>query len=67
VRTYGHNIDSGVGEFIVAVYYLAPIAVFFAVAGIGLLKYWRLRWYIHWAAVAAIILPIVLPALTHFL
>jgi hypothetical protein len=58
-RRYGRNVDSGVLEYLVAILYLAPVALAFAVAALSLLRNWRIRWYIHWIAVAAAILPVI--------
>jgi hypothetical protein len=59
-RDYGHNVDSGAIESIVAGYYCGPVAVAFGVAAAALYRDWRIKWYLHWLAVLIAVVPGVL-------
>jgi hypothetical protein len=61
VRRYGRNVDSGALEFIAAIVYFAPVGVLFTSAAVCLWRGWRIRWYIHWIAVAGAVLPLLIP------
>jgi len=58
VRRYGHNVDSGALESIAAVIYFAPVALLFGLAAACLWQGWRIRWYVHWIAVAGAVVPL---------
>ncbi len=60
VQRYGHNVDSGALEWMVAVLYAAPLALLFGFASLALARRWRIGRSAHWLAVAAVAaLPIV--------
>ena len=60
VRRYGHNVDSGVFEWLAGVLYAAPLALLFGFASLALSRRWRIGRIAHWLAVAAIVaLPFV--------
>ena len=63
VRRYGQNVDSGALEFIAAVFYVAPVALLFGLAAVCLWYGWRVRWYAHWVAVAAAVVPLFIPGM----
>ena len=67
VRRYGHNVDSGAIANAAAVIYFAPVALTFALASCALFCHWRIRWFAHWLAVAAAVLPPVFSLLTAWL
>lgn len=58
VRQYGHNVDSGVFEHAIALVFLGPVALLFAVAALADARGWRLRRFIHWFAVLALVCPV---------
>lgn len=62
-RDYGHNVDSGAVESIVAGIYCAPVAVAFGVAAEALYRDWRIKWYLHWLAVLIAVVPVALEVL----
>ena len=60
VRRYGYNVDSGALEWMVAIVYLAPLALLFGFASLALSRRWWIGKYAHWLAVAAVVtLPFV--------
>jgi uncharacterized membrane protein len=61
IRRYGRNMDSGALEYIAAVIYFAPVALLFGSAAICLWRRWRIRWYVHWIAVAGALVPLLMP------
>ena len=61
VRRYGRNVDSGALEYIAAVIYFAPVALLFGSAAVCLWRGWRIRWYVHWIAVAGAVVPLFIP------
>src|SRR5262245_5227514 len=61
VRRYGRNVDSGPLEFLAAVIYFAPVALLFGAAAVCLWRRWRIRWYVHWIAVAGAVVPLLIP------
>ena len=58
VRRYGHNVDSGALAAIAAVIYFAPVALLFGSAAVCLWRGSRIRWYVHWLAVAGAVVPL---------
>jgi hypothetical protein len=58
VREYGHNVDSGAIESVVAGLYCGPVAVAFCVAAVALYHGWRIKWYLHWLAVLLAVVPV---------
>ena len=63
IRDYGHNVDSGAIESMVAGIYCAPVAVAFGVAAAAFYCDWRIKWYLHWLAVLSALLPVAVQAL----
>ena len=61
VRRYGRNVDSGALEYLAAVIYFAPVALLFGLAALCLWRGWRVRWYVHWIAVAGAVVPLLIP------
>ena len=50
------------GDFLnaIRILYPASVAILFGLAALSLLWAWRIRWYIHWFAVACALVPILL-------
>jgi hypothetical protein len=63
IHDYGHNVDSGAIEFMVAGIYCAPVAGAFGVAAAALYRDWRIKWYLHWLAVLFAVVPMVMEVL----
>jgi hypothetical protein len=63
IRDYGHNVDSGAVESLVAAIYCAPVAVAFGVATAALYRGWRIKWYLHWLAVLFAVVPVAVEVL----
>ena len=59
IRRYGHNVDSGALVGALAILYLGPVALLFGLAAAAMWRNWRLRWALHWFAVACAGLPLV--------
>jgi hypothetical protein len=57
-RRYGHNVDSGVLEHAIALVFLGPVALLFALAALADARGWRLRRFIHGCAVLALVCPV---------
>ncbi len=62
IRDYGHNVDSGAIESVVAGL-CALVAVAFGVAAAALYRDWRIKWYLHWVAVLLAVVPVVVDVL----
>jgi hypothetical protein len=58
IRDYGHNVDSGAIESVVAGLYCGPVAVAFCVAAAAMYRDWRIKWYLHWSAVLFAVVPV---------
>jgi hypothetical protein len=63
VREYGHNVDSGAIEPVVAALYCGPAAAAFSVAAVSLYYGWRIKWYLHWLALLVAVVPVVVEIL----
>ena len=60
VRRHGFNVDSGANQFFLALFYLAPASLLFAISSVGQWRSWRLSRGIHWVAFLYAIAPFVL-------
>lgn len=64
VAKYGHNVDSGVLEWAVAMFYLGPASLLFALASIAGWRSWRIVRPARWVASAFALLPVALSLAT---
>ena len=55
VHRYGHNVDSGAIQWMLAVGCLGPLAFLFALASLALARNWRIGAYVHGLAVLAVV------------
>jgi hypothetical protein len=60
---YGHNVDSGAIEGLVASVYFAPLVVLFLIASIAMWRGIRERWWAQGIALVWLIVPAALSAL----
>ena len=60
VSRYGHNVDSGAVERILAILYCAPNALMLTVTGIAMHRQWRVRWWLQGFAILAVVCPVFL-------
>jgi hypothetical protein len=54
-RTYGHNVDSGAIEWMMAILFFAPAAVLLAVAALSLWRRWRIRLWLQGLVAACLV------------
>ncbi len=59
LQRYGHVVDSGAYISLVGVLFLLPMGLLFLLAGIGLWRGWRPARFLHWMAVIATVLLVV--------
>lgn len=60
VAAYGHNVDSGVLEWAVALIYLGPASLLFALASVAGWRSWRIVRPARWIANAFALSPLIL-------
>jgi hypothetical protein len=64
VASYGHNVDSGALEWAVALFYLGPASLLFALASVAGWRGWRIVRAARWIAIGFALLPPVLSLAT---
>jgi uncharacterized membrane protein len=60
IQRYGHTVDAGAYVALIGMLFLLPMGLLFLTAGIGLWRGWRIARFLHWLAVIASVLLVVL-------
>jgi hypothetical protein len=66
IRRYGHNVDSGAYRLFLALFYLVPVAVLFALAALSHWRGWRVARGLHWVAFLYALSPFVIVIGVYF-